>query len=994
MSWSLGINIMLNSDKMFEFFIENYKLDIKGNLSALLNLSIDDVKDFSSRSTSFSRTIVLPGNSTNNKLFGHIFDISINNTYDDTLANVGYNFNAAKSAKAIIFQDNIQEFSGVLRLLEIIVDRDHIEYEVSVFGHLNSLNSALVGALIEDLDFSAYDEAYTETNIIASWDNPGGSGLYYPLIDYGTYSTNKKDWQLGTFRPAIYVKEIIDKMFSNAGFRYESALFDTDRFKRLIVPNNRKALYSDIKNLLNVTSNTPQVITNNPGGVYDPFADASMDLAFATQVIIKDFTASIDDQEFTYGGSTLKVDITLNLNITYKSVTEDVSIFLFKNFPGVIGSGILAATPTYQSETISISASNLDLNNLDVLSAWIGYPGIVSPDYYIRVDSCELIVNLTAAQTATLGYGETVNVNFNLPKNIRQIDFLVSIVKLWNLYVTEDQFDDRLIYIKPFVNFYNTALSDVVDWTYKLNRNKPTRIRPMSEINAKIYEFKYKSDSDYYNELYKKRYGVDYGNHIYDTEFEFEQKTDSFELIFSPTPLVGFAGEDKLYSTIYKKNNDVEENVDSNIRILQTKKVTGVASWNILDDATVLASPTEYGYAGHYDDPDSPTNDLNFGALAEVFFTLVAGDLSNTQFNAYWSQYMAEITDKNSKLVTANFYLKPSDIFNLDYSKYIMVDGVIFRLNKIIDYNLVIPDDCKVELLKSIFSGITSGGGTTTVCQAVITLSPAQVADTGGSITVDGIVLNSLAGVVTLVWDASMKASFITWPVIWAYYNGAKQPVFPVLNDNDNPTEVTIDLGIIPDNNAHIILPCIDSAKVLTLTAAQITSSGPIIVEGISLSATAGVVSLYWLGDQISQYGAHPVIFVYYDGQIQPVFASVDNNDSPGVITLDLGAIPSGDAHFIIMRSFTFTVIELSPAEVASCNIITNGISVTSNDGVISVTMNAELLALHGEFPFVGCYYDNAFRSLSPSINDNDNPTILTLDLGAIPSGKLFLILV
>ena len=90
-----------------KLFIEQRPADLTEDLSTLLTFSIDDVKDFSSRSTTFSKTIVLPGTANNNKLFGHIFDISINNTYDNTLANVGYNFNAAKSANAIIFQDNI-----------------------------------------------------------------------------------------------------------------------------------------------------------------------------------------------------------------------------------------------------------------------------------------------------------------------------------------------------------------------------------------------------------------------------------------------------------------------------------------------------------------------------------------------------------------------------------------------------------------------------------------------------------------------------------------------------------------------------------------------------------------------------------------------------------------------------------------------------------------------------------------------------------------------
>jgi len=63
---------------------------------------------------------------------------------------------------------------------------------------------------------------------------------------------------------------------------------------------------------------------------------------------------------------------------------------------------------------------------------------------------------------------------------------------------------------------------------------------------------------------------------------------------------------------------------------------------------------------------------------------------------------MAEITDKDSKLFTGKFYLTPADILNLDFSKYVNVDGNLFRLNKITDYNLIKPDLCEVQLLKVI----------------------------------------------------------------------------------------------------------------------------------------------------------------------------------------------------------------------------------------------------------------------------------------------------
>jgi hypothetical protein len=228
----------------------------------------------------------------------------------------------------------------------------------------------------------------------------------------------------------------------------------------------------------------------------------------------------------------------------------------------------------------------------------------------------------------------------------------------------------------------------------------------MSELNSKIYNFNFKSDTDYYNDLYQKRYNQVYGGYIFDSQFEFADQSTDLELIFAPTPLVGYDGEDKVYPTIFKQTGNaptqVEEPVDSVIRIMQATKINGVELWTIKDGATVIQSLTSYGYAGHFDNPDAPTADLNFGALNELFYKLDSGDLTATQFNIYWSAYMAEITDKDSKLLSASFYLKPSDIFKLSFANYIFLDGSLWRLNKIIDYNASQPALCTVELLKVI----------------------------------------------------------------------------------------------------------------------------------------------------------------------------------------------------------------------------------------------------------------------------------------------------
>ncbi|WP_206688746.1 hypothetical protein, partial [Streptococcus pseudopneumoniae] len=84
-------------------------------------------------------------------------------------------------------------------------------------------------------------------------------------------------------------------------------------------------------------------------------------------------------------------------------------------------------------------------------------------------------------------------------------------------------------------------------------------------------------------------------------------------------------------------------------------------SWSIKNGVTTLWTGTDYPYAGNYDDPDAPANDIHFGVPKQLYFTLASGSINVTQFNVYWSPYMAEITDKDSKLMTCYMKLNGAD---------------------------------------------------------------------------------------------------------------------------------------------------------------------------------------------------------------------------------------------------------------------------------------------------------------------------------------------
>jgi hypothetical protein len=667
-----------------EIYIDGNKLDLTKNISAEFTYAIDEIQDFATRNTSFSKTIVLPGNDNNNKLFGNIFEFGLSNTYNPAEPNVGYNFNATKSVPCIILVDKIQIFKGVLRLLEIIIDGKSIEYEVAVFGELGGFITALGNNKLEDIDFGIADTAWIYTNIANSWDNISGSGVYFPLIDYGNESTNKVDFSFDAFRPALYVKQYLEKIITGSGYTWDFPLLETNLLKRLVIPNNQKGITKSTSDALVATAKTKNYTT------------ASDNIEFNVSTA-GNFTVTGSGSIFTYNsGTPFAGSIVLNVAgiINAISPSSDFTIQLRKN-----GTPISIVTYTLPGSGYNFNA------NLNVASITLVNTDVLDVDIIANLSDLDIeqgyfnIISSNPTET-TVNYGENIVINDTIPKGIFQKDFFASIVKMFNLYVYEDKLVEKKLIIKPFIDFYDGTK---IDWTDKVDRGSVIRIKPMSEFTARYYDYKYKQDNDFYAENYRKKYNEGYGDFIYDSENEFVKESDTTELIFAGTVLTQLTGTDKIYSTIYKKSNAnaAEDKMDSVIRILLAKKVTSVTSWAIKNGATTLASYTSYGYAGHVDDPKNPQEDISWGSPRELFFSASSYTAANL-FNGYWSEYIAEITDKDSKLLTCSVKLNEVDIYNLDFSKLIYIDGSLWRLNKVLDYNPMDFNTTKVELLKVI----------------------------------------------------------------------------------------------------------------------------------------------------------------------------------------------------------------------------------------------------------------------------------------------------
>jgi hypothetical protein len=672
-----------------EIYIEDYRLDLVQDISTEFTYTIDDITDFGSKNTSYSKTISITGTATNNKIFGFIFDLGNANDTDDNLPNVNYNFNASKQANCKIFIDKIQIFKGTLRILEIVIDNKTIEYQCSVFGELGGFITALGNKRLtgnknvaDNLDFSDYDHIYDVTNIKASWDAVAGSGYFYPLIDYGNVSTDKVNFQVKSFRPALYVAEYIKKIFEKTDYTYTLDLLPEDQnfFNRLIIPQNQKSLTKTTSNFPVATKTTEQIITGSS-------------LYRFTTVTGSGLVATSSNSVFTYTGA---ASITLSMIYSFSGDATSGVFNILKN-------GVSVYSESFSGGVGVGGGFELLINTNDAISFRFTNTAPNRDDPPVTITEGQVSFFSESSVPVDVAYGDQLFVNDTIPKGIFQRDFFLSITKMFNLYVYEDTWDDKKIMIKPFINFYPETSATALDWSNKIDRSKPLSIKPMSELNARYFHYKFKEDNDFYNENYKKKYNESYGDRIFDTEYDFSKETDSLEVIFAPSVLYQKTGTDKIYPAIYKvsDNNTKENSMDSVIRIMQAKKITGRTSYNILNSLAVLDTLTTYGYGGHLDNPFAPTNDINFGVPFEIQFNATTYPTTNV-FNAYHSEYIAEITSKDSKLLTCSALLDTVDIMNLDFSKFYWIDGVLYRLNKVDGFNPMEYKTTKISLLKVI----------------------------------------------------------------------------------------------------------------------------------------------------------------------------------------------------------------------------------------------------------------------------------------------------
>lgn len=710
-----------------ELWLNDQPVDLTDELSAPITYQVADIRTPQSRNGSYSKTVKLPSTKRIDTLLSGIFDIAYNTTTTGT-TNFVPDFNPNLKCSAVLYIDGLEQFRGYMKLNNIVRDQTElgrIYYEVTLFGESANIWGALGDAKLTDLTWSDLDHSYIKQVQKATWTNTNyGTGYVYPMINYG--GAGPSSWDVNNFFPAVYHREILSRIFSYAGYSWNSKFLDSAYYKRLISPftgdrftfsstEAANRLFSATNSatvsgtatipgsstynlIFNTESTDPYNQYNTGTGVFTAAYTGYYEFGVSGTAVFDAITTCVFDN----------ADCNIIVRARVQRVSSQVQYFPIHTSYAHLGtfspvtytSGQTIVSSTFFSWTAPMQLYAGDQVNIELVNGNNNSGATTSGTIGKRLNSGGLFKSrITNTQVLD---GGTATMSTALPLDVKCSDYLSDTLKLFNLYVQPDKTNPTKLIIDTYDDFY--ASGTTRDWSKKLDTSRQVEIRPMGALNARRYVFKWTDDNDKWNALYKSTWQETFGQKNVDVTNDFLKNTETLQVLFAGTPSIGNNTNDRIIPEIYKESNTaVQSPINSKMRMIYWGGAKNtIQQWNYTSAVSGTSVEGTYPYAGHTDDPINPTVDVNLGVPREIYYVNPYGATVYTDdniYNHYHKRYYNEITDPNSKIMTAYFRLRPIDIFNLSFRDKIFIDGHYWRINKVIDYDAIAETVTKVELI-------------------------------------------------------------------------------------------------------------------------------------------------------------------------------------------------------------------------------------------------------------------------------------------------------
>ena len=715
-------------------------LDLYSSVPIKINKSFAELQDIGKKNSDFSVNLTLPGTKKNNRFFETFYNVDMSLIF----------FDVTKRVPCDVLIEDQSYFRGYLKLNKIKVKDSAVEYDVTLYSTVSDIFGKIGNNLLRDLNFN---DAQYHFNHQFHWKNIVGQyqldpnlynyetpqSYFYPILHNGYnydgdnvvlsgstdqtrlyttsspiggytstsswYSSGGKRWRINSpddgiidnqLKPSLTIYNLVKLMFKDYGYTIDSKFFETPWFKNLTM--------------------------------YGYFSSPDTKLSYIWQ----------PDNCLPELGVDVLYDDYNNLFHVVKAGTN-VPATACQTLTGVI---------RYQDE-YGYDYIDFEIPPGQYSSSVPGYPGLIFEgiemynfnNWYYGIPDFDPLAN--EGKNVPVLDDEIVDFSLIMDPKIKQIDFLSSLAKKFNLVFTPSPDYPNEIIIEPYDYYMNTG--EIHDWTEKLSYDQGFTVEPALNYIESTLKLTDSEDGDDGNKLFKDTYNRLYGEQIVYNTTDFKSSDKEIKTIFSPEvirtwdsnvglPLgmnyVGSSSENdggnvsyqykglkskpKIFYWLGNFPPFIDEigklyilnNVNTNLlRVAPSNGVTpltgstqqfGTVNAPVISPNSTIGNPDENKIIN-----DNITT--LFGSEKPVDLGVSTFDTytANNLYNTFYQNRIQNLYDKNTRFISGKFNLKLSDILNLNPNDLIKIHEQYFTWNKIKEFNMTEPELTQVELIQT-----------------------------------------------------------------------------------------------------------------------------------------------------------------------------------------------------------------------------------------------------------------------------------------------------
>ena len=602
--------------------------------------SVQDIADVSKAKTDFTQSFTIPASTTNNEIFKHWYESSLDGGFDHRVKYNGY-----IEIDTRTFRDGAFALNDV-KYKDNMVD----SYSIVFYGKAKNIKDILKEDKLANLDFSSLNHTFTSTQVI----NRITSNAYdvsYPLFahdriyDYNTGGANDITTNTGSIKwnslfPAIPLSFIMQKIADTYDLNFTGAFLDYPQFTKLWMLFKNAESFSQKLTPLRVNFTTKNVALTNA-------------------------EVNLTTDEIGFQGSGYR---NVRLQITTAS-TQPYDILIHKNgalhgsYVGVIGN----SNDIFISETITTQTLNDKFTLSIQAQAGMSFTSLLT---YTRGFGSSAVSYTASGTTQTIG--ATIDIGGYAP-DLKLIDLITGLIKMFNLVIIPtDETTYELIPLELYYNDgrYNDISANVISDDIELKKTSMYK-----NIN-----FKYQKSENILNtkfdDLFLSTRNFSYGDLAYEQIDSLESSTFSVELPFENAMYERKSNSN--FQTITFKNKDLSNYLPKPLLMYDNSVQT--VTPNIKIDLTTGSYNTIVQYRRFSNDYNNGTIlTLNWGEEISTWFL---NSTSNGLYKRHYENYLGNIFNIKSRLVIVKCYFNPVQLIDIKLNDRIIIRDKKYTINK------------------------------------------------------------------------------------------------------------------------------------------------------------------------------------------------------------------------------------------------------------------------------------------------------------------------